>query len=254
MKIHSNCIMGLSLIFLLTLLLLQCTALIEFFPIGLTLEYHITHGAYEEWNEQFVIQRWASEDDEDILLVDYYSNKPGTSNGSMYLNINTWNIFFENGSQTSSQLPLPLWINTQSWYNRVTVQIPTISGEYYVSSEHIHLSTGTYSCWRAHSNVFQSLDDDYALTEETWYFQNTYGVLLKHTSELKASQHAIYTYKFTRELIAHNLHIYGIFAEEQTSLIDSIIMVCSLLVIIPMISIIIIIQYNRRRRGRVSML
>ncbi len=247
MKTHLKCIMGLSLLFLITFLLLHCTSLANSFPIGLTLEYHVTHGAYEDWDEQYTIQRWALEHGEHVLLVDFYSNRTDTLNETIYLDINTWNTLFENGSQTGSQLQPPLWINTQSWFNRVTVQIPTIPGEYYVSSEHLRLSSGTYSCWQVHSIAFLSLDDDYALTEETWYFQNTHGVLLKHTSELKASQHAIYTYKFTRELIDHNMHIYGIFTEDQARFIGSL-MGFSLLVIIPtiLVTILILIRYNRK--------
>jgi hypothetical protein len=250
MNIRSEIIIGLSLVVLITLLLPNCTPMVDVFPIGLTLEYHITYGAYEEWDEKFVIRRWAPEYGNDFLLVNFYSNRAGTLNATMYLEIKTWTTLFENGSQTNSQLQPPLWVNTQSWHDQVTIHIPTFPGEYYISSEYVQLNSGTYSCWQANSIGWISLDDDYSLTEETWYFQKTHGVLLKYTSKLKASQQIIYSYTFLRELIAHNMHIHGILTEEQTRSIDGIIVTLFLTIFIPSIGItkLMLIQNKRKRR------
>ncbi len=187
------------------------------FPVDLILTYHITDDAFNAWNERYEIIRWAPELGESVLIVNFSSTEEYSTHQLLSVDISTWNILLSNGSATDQVLQPPLWVDTSLWHLGDTIQVPTYSGEFHLSSEYTHVSSGTYLCWLASSVAWLSIDDDYQLSREIWHFHHSQGILIKHTSELLASQHAIYTYKFTRELTTNNLGRLGIFSVEEQS-------------------------------------
>ncbi|MHA2406271.1 MAG: hypothetical protein ACXACH_05925, partial [Candidatus Hermodarchaeia archaeon] len=101
-----------------------------------------------------------------------------------------------------------------------TVSLPTYPGRYHLSSESVSLVFGTFLCWRAHSLAWFSVDDDYQQCSENWFFHPTEGILIKYTYEILASQHGIYSYRFTRELTESNFQNYGVLSvQDQTRLL-----------------------------------
>jgi hypothetical protein len=190
------------------------------FPIGLELTYQITDEVYNNWTEQYEILRWAPELGTSVLTINFSSTKGLPQQNYLFVDISSWMLLYSNGSEIGQYLQPPLWVNTSLWQIGNTVQVPTYAGTHYLSQELYTTVFGTYPCWQAYSVAWFSIDDDYQLFSEHWYFHHSYGLLIKYTNELLASQHAIHTYRFTHELITSNLYHYGISSiEEQAQIL-----------------------------------
>ncbi len=59
------------------------------FPVGLVLTYHVTEDAYDEWNERYEILRWAPEQGETILVMNFSSIKENTQLYLLFVDIST---------------------------------------------------------------------------------------------------------------------------------------------------------------------
>lgn len=220
------------------------------FPIGLILKYHVDDDIRGEWDEQFEIVKIASEQGDSVFHIEFSSTGETALQGSLLLNSSSWELIDANGTVFDQPLQPPLWVDTSSWHLGETVALPTYSGRYHLSSEYVSLAFGTFLCWQVHSIAWFSVDDDYQQCSENWFFHPTEGILFKYTYELLASQHAIYSYRFSRELTECNLQNYGVLSlQDQTRLL-----IQSLgLVVIPFIILLgagFLHRYFRRNRRR----
>jgi hypothetical protein len=236
--------------FMLLVLLLPYTTAYRTFPVGLILNYSVNDDIEGEWTEQYKITQAASVQGDSIFLIEVSSSSTNTLQGSMLLNSSSWELIDTNGTALDVLLQPPLWVETSDWHIGETVSLPTYSGSYHLSSEYVTLRFGIFPCWRVHSIAWFSIDDDYQQCSENWFFHHTSGILLKYTYELIASQHAIYSYRFSRELTESNFQSYGVLSlQDQTFL-----MIQNLgLVIIPFtifLSAALIYRYFRSIRFR----
>lgn len=222
----------------------------EAFPIGLSLTYHITADTIGEWDEHFEILRWVSELDESTILIRFSSTTSDNALPNLlYVDVSTWMRLDENGSMIDQVIQPPLWVDTTEWHLGTTVQVPSYSGEYPLSSVQTSGIFGSFMCWQVSSFVWPSVDDDYQITKENWYFHQSHGVLIKYTRELIASQHAIYTHRYTKELTSSNLRQFGILSIEESSLRLLLILGLLLLVLIPIIiSSTLLFRYSHRTK------
>ncbi|MFX1509218.1 MAG: hypothetical protein ACFFBR_02835 [Promethearchaeota archaeon] len=184
-------------------------------PTGLFLNYHVTDDLQGEWDEQFTIQSATSVQRNSLFLINISSTNEDILQGEMFLNSSTWRIILLNGTLLERPLQPPLWVNTSRWHHGHSVAFSPYTGNYPLTSSYISLEFGTFLCWRVQSVAWFSIDDDFQQCSENWYFHYTEGILLKYTYELLASQHAIYTYRVTRELTASNFHTLGILSLEE---------------------------------------
>ncbi len=188
------------------------------FPIGLQLVYHIIDDSRGIWNERFEILRWAPEVSDTTLIINFsFTNEVSAQSCLCNVDISTWTWVYPNISATTRFFQGPLWVNLSGWYPGETVSFPPSSNEFYLSSVYASVSLGTFSCWQARSVAWFSIDDDYQLSSENWYFHHSQGLLVRYTSELLASQHGIYTHRYTRELVTSNLDQFGILSIEVQS-------------------------------------
>lgn len=206
--------------FVLLVLLLPYTTAFGSFPVGLILKYCVNDDIAGEWTEQYEIIQTASMIGDSIFLIEVSSSGTNTLHGSMFLNSSSWEFIDANETALDILLQPPLWVDTSEWQMGETVSLPTYSGSYHLSSEYVTLRLGIFLCWRVHSIAWFSVDDDFQQCSENWFFHHTGGILLKYTYELLASQHTIYSYRFTRELTESNFQSYGVLSlQDQTFLV-----------------------------------
>jgi hypothetical protein len=210
-------------------LLVMLVLLVSLFPfttafpsslVGLVLKYHVNDDIKGEWDEQFEILQVDSEQSASVVFIGFSSTGENDLPGSLLLNSSSWEVFDANGTTLNLLVQPPLWVDTSAWRIGETVPLPTYLGRYHLSSAYVTLGFGTFLCWRIHSVAWFSVDDDYQQCSENWFFHHSEGILMKYTYEILASQHAIYSYRFTRELIESNLQNYGILSvQNQTHLL-----------------------------------
>jgi len=220
-------------------------------PIGFLLTYQIIDDINGGWREQYEILDWAPELGESVLFVDFASTKEDAPQGTFGVDVSSWALLYTNGTLTDQLIQPPLWIDPSDWHEGNIVNIPTYNGEYCVSSEFVSGSFGTFLCWRINTIAWLSVDDDYQRSNENWYFHYSLGVLVKYTCELLASQHAVYTFRVSKELLASNFSHFGIlsFEEQSVQLLQSLELMVALLLPI-VIGSVLLYRYYRTIRHR----
>ena len=212
------------------------------FPIGLELTFHVSDDSAGQWNEQFRVLQWASEFHGDVLEI-HHSSTLDNESTLLFVDISTWTLILSNGSTT--EFPV-LWANVSDWSYRETINLPHSTDQFHLSLELTSILMGTFFSWHARSVVWFSVDDDYQLSSENWYFHHTQGVLLKQSSEILASQHGIFTHRFIRELIASNLDQFGLLSvEKHFHMVIQGSVVVLLIVIVIIVGVSVFKKYHR---------
>lgn len=234
----------------LLVLITSSTSTVKPSSVGLILKYRVNDDIAGEWDEQFEILEAVSEQDNSVFLIEVSSTGENVSQGSLLLDTSSWELFDVNGTGLDQPLQPPLWVDTSTWRVGDTVHLPTYSGIFHLSSEFVSLAFGTFHCWRVHSVAWFSIDDDYQISSENWFFLYAQGILIKHTFEILASQHAIYSYKLTRELIESNFQNYGILSLQDQTLLFIQNLELVIFSFLTLLGAVFIYRYLRRSRFR----